>query len=179
MADRSIRRKQSGAEAYAGRVIVVAANGGGEQSESNRNDESYNGDVETQAGSSIYVDPDSGSSGDDARTGERKRRGRKPGVKNRKTVSETTQTLEAILYSAHLMASNFLRIPELALTEDESKLLSAAVLRVSELYELPLLNEKAMAWINLTLVAGTIYGPRIVAAGRKPKSMTAFETSAS
>jgi hypothetical protein len=72
------------------------------------------------------------------------------------------------------MAATFLKTPELALDEAEAKQLSDAVTRVSELYEIPLMDEKTMAWVNLAITAGTIYGPRAVAVvavkmNRKPK----------
>ena len=50
------------------------------------------------------------------------------------------------------------------LTEDESKRLASAITRVSELYEVPFLDEKSRAWINLGLVGVEVYGTRITAA---------------
>jgi len=68
-----------------------------------------------------------------------------------------------MLFSIHLMGAAFLKVPELMLTEDESKQLGDAVTRVTELYEVPLMDEKTLAWVNLAIVASGIYGPRTVA----------------
>ena len=64
----------------------------------------------------------------------------------------------------HQMGAVLLKNPSLIITEDESKRLAAAITRVSELYEIPLLDEKARAWINLGLVGVEVYGTRITAA---------------
>ncbi len=82
----------------------------------------------------------------------------------RKSASETSSSINSILFSMHMMAAAFLKVPELALTMEESENLSEAITRVSELYDIPLMDEKTMAWVNLAIVAGGIYGPRFVAA---------------
>jgi len=82
----------------------------------------------------------------------------------RKTASETTGTITSLLFSVHLMGATFLKVPELALSEDESKALGEAVVKVTELYDVPMMDEKTLAWVNLAMVASGIYGPRIVAA---------------
>jgi hypothetical protein len=55
------------------------------------------------------------------------------------------------------------------LTEDEAAKLASAVARVNELYGGMVLPEKAAAWIQLIMVAGTIYGPRIIVIQAKGK----------
>ena len=69
------------------------------------------------------------------------------------------------------MGAALLKMPDLALTEEEAKHLATAITRVSELYELPLLDEKTRAWMNLGIVGFEVYGTRIVAhmAERKKK----------
>lgn len=57
-----------------------------------------------------------------------------------------------------------MKIPELMLTEDESKMLANAVNKVTELYDIPILSEKSQAWMGLAIAAGTIYGPRLMTA---------------
>lgn len=61
------------------------------------------------------------------------------------------------------------------LTNAEAKALADAAANVSELYEISVVSEKTMAWIQLSIVACGIYGPRYMAvnarakAERKPK----------
>jgi hypothetical protein len=65
--------------------------------------------------------------------------------------------------------ANMFRSPGLILTEDEASKLGEAITRVTELYDVQILPEKQMAWINLLMCAGGIYGPRIVASGLRKK----------
>lgn len=67
-----------------------------------------------------------------------------------------------------------------SITEDEAKELAKAVSNVSQYYDLPVIGEKALAWMNLAMVGGKVYGPRIVAAKltRKPKRPNVVEISA-
>ena len=57
----------------------------------------------------------------------------------------------------------------LELSKDESDALGAAVTRVSQLYEIPLMSEKAMAWLNLSMVMGSVYGTRFMVASMQSK----------
>lgn len=66
-----------------------------------------------------------------------------------------------ILFSLHIMGATLVKNPTLVLTEDESKQLAAAITRVTELYDVPLLDEKTRAWINLGIVGVQVYGTRI------------------
>jgi len=68
------------------------------------------------------------------------------------------------------MGAVLLKTPELELTEEESAKLAGAIAHVNELYGGVVLPEKAAAWINLIMVAGTIYGPRIIVINAKGKS---------
>jgi hypothetical protein len=61
------------------------------------------------------------------------------------------------------------RAPGLMLTKEESKEFGEAITRVTELYDISILPEKQMAWINLIVTAGSIYGPRVVASGLRKK----------
>ena len=67
------------------------------------------------------------------------------------------------------MGAVLLKTPELELTEEESAKLASAIAHVNELYGGVVLPEKAAAWINLIMVAGTIYGPRIIVIQSKGK----------
>jgi hypothetical protein len=129
---------------------------------------------DAESASSGFTDPDSltGSEGDApfgyTPTGRKRKRapgGNRGGASNGgKTATKTTRDIGNILFSVHMMGASFLKIPELMLEETEAKQLSDAVSRVSELYEIPLMDERTMAWVNLAIVAGGIYGPRVVAA---------------
>lgn len=129
----------------------------------------------TVSSSNGSVDP--GSLGDGTDTGSSKRRrGRPAGSKNggtgRNKTSKTTDSLSSLLFSVHLMGSMFIKVPEMALSEEESKQLADAVTRVSELYDMPLMDDKTLAWVNLAMVASSVYGPRavaVIAIGRTKK----------
>jgi hypothetical protein len=92
--------------------------------------------------------------------------------------AESAQNLAGILLSLHAMGAVLLKTPELELTEEESAKLAAAIAHVNELYGGVVLPEKATAWINLIMVAGTIYGPRIIVIGAKKKIHEVRETLA-
>jgi hypothetical protein len=59
------------------------------------------------------------------------------------------------------MGATFIHIPELVLTENESKTLAKAIEAVTDQYDFSILPEKYMVWVNLAVCAGGIYGPRI------------------
>lgn len=125
------------------------------------------GDNDNAAGG--IVDPaslesGSGSGGGDVGNGKRKR-GRPAGSKNggaSKATSKGTDSLASLLYSVHLIGASFLKVPQLELSEDEAAKLGKAVSRVSELYDMPLMDEKTQAFVNLAMVGASIYGPRFM-----------------
>jgi hypothetical protein len=92
--------------------------------------------------------------------------------------AESAQNLAGILLSLHAMGAVLLKTPELELTEEESAKLAGAIAHVNELYGGVVLPEKVAAWINLVMVAGTIYGPRIIVIGAKKKIHEVRETLA-
>ncbi len=102
----------------------------------------------------------------------------------RATEKETSQDLTAILLSTHMMLAAFLQVPELELDANEAKRLGDAVARVNKLYGGFMLSEKSMAWINLMMAGGAVYGPRVVAYGvrakkeRKKEPVTINQTGA-
>jgi len=63
-----------------------------------------------------------------------------------------------------MMLAALMKQPGLMITEEESAKLAAAVNRVVELYDVPLLDERSRAWIGLSLVGVEVYGTRIAAA---------------
>jgi hypothetical protein len=60
------------------------------------------------------------------------------------------------------MASKML-LPELELSEEESKTMARAISEVSQYYEIPMVSPQQVAWYNLTMTAAMIYGTRFVA----------------
>jgi hypothetical protein len=154
------------------RVTLESADGTGVITESDDNGIDESGSAESNSNSAINPESlktsSSGDSGDSgSTTGAGKRRGRKPGSKNgskRANQKETSSVLAGLLFSLHTMASSFLKIPELEITSDEAERLGSAAARVADLYDVSVLSETTVAWINLAMVAGGIYGPRFMAA---------------
>jgi hypothetical protein len=60
------------------------------------------------------------------------------------------------------MGSVFLACPELALDEEESKMLGTAAADVAKHYDV-IVDEKTQAWISLSFALSAVYGPRIFA----------------
>lgn len=104
----------------------------------------------------ITAEPDSGEPV--------RRRGRKPGSKNRVTTERTQkqkgEDLAGLLAGLHAMGSALLAIPELELDEKEAKALGEKLARLNELYGMPVVSEKTQAWIGLGMAGFMIYGPR-------------------
>ena len=94
-----------------------------------------------------------------------RRRGRPTGSRNgkRATATQTTGDIALILHSLHMGMANAFKNELFAISKDEAEKLSAAITRVTELYEIRILPEKQMAWLNLAIVGGGIYGTRIMA----------------
>jgi hypothetical protein len=131
-----------------------------------------------------FVDPAAGS---DSGTGDgRKRRPRsdagtrRGSRRGRASATETTNSVANMLFSLHMGMSMFLHSEVLSITEDESAQLAKALTNVTQLYDIPVIGEKALAWTNLAMVAGKVYGPRYVASRINKKSkpskvVTTFE----
>lgn len=66
------------------------------------------------------------------------------------------------MLSLHTIAANLTKVPELALADEEARSIAKAVARVSEHYDIAA-SEKTLAWVNLAMIAGSVYGPRILA----------------
>lgn len=61
------------------------------------------------------------------------------------------------------MLANMSGVEELLLSNEEAEQLADAAKRVEALYRADWLSEEAAAWINLVMVAGSVYGPRYIA----------------
>jgi hypothetical protein len=76
-------------------------------------------------------------------------------------------SLEELLISVHAMGAAILSVPEWEINQEEGKKYSDAVKEVLKYSKLSF-DPKKVAYVNLAVVAGTIYGTRIVAiAGRR------------
>ncbi len=121
------------------------------------------------------VDPAELGTGNSGGTGDapRKRRGRPAGTGTRKSKASAPNLsgIESLLVSLHVFAAAALKEPALALTKDEAKSLSDAVGKVAEHYPVTI-DPKTMAWVNLAMVAGGIYGTRVVGMVAKRKRNT-------
>jgi hypothetical protein len=80
------------------------------------------------------------------------------------------------------MLAAFLKEPSFQITEAESAKLAAAITRVSELYEVPMLDERSRAWLGLGMVGVEVYGTRlaaaVVAAKQRPHVVTPIKPAA-
>ena len=97
------------------------------------------------------------------RAGKEKRSDGSSAAGNRKAAAQATVDLNNILFSMHLMGASLLKMPSLVLTEDEAKRLAESITRVTELYDVPIMDEKTRAWLNLSIVGFEVYGTRIIA----------------
>jgi hypothetical protein len=131
-----------------------------------------NAEPERIAGFEVYTPGDLKF---DSPGGEPRRRGRPKGSRNaaRTTTpppqSNLIENVESLLLSTHFMLSKLLDIDELELDPSEAKRLSDAFKKVAEHYPIGF-SPKRLAWMELSIAAGTVYGPRIVTIyKKKPK----------
>lgn len=103
------------------------------------------------------------------------KRGRPRGSVNasKSATKEVSQDLSSILFSLHLMGATILKTPELALEEKESEQLGKAVARVNAEFGGMVLDPKTAAVVNLLIVAGGIYVPRVIAVANNRKNAKA------
>ena len=124
-----------------------------------------------------YVDPATATATGtgDSGTGTGKRRGRKPGTKNKPRGTSATQAtadLSGMLFTAHLFMAKMLKSEIMEITKEESEELSSAITRVTQLYDVALLSEKNWAFLNLAMVMGNIYGTRLMVISKQSKKKT-------
>ncbi len=106
----------------------------------------------------------SGDSGAGEPSGKRGR-GRPKGsgkAQTGKTSSLDVGAVEVLLFNIHALAAAATGFDKIAINETEAGQLAKAVNNVQQFYPMHV-SAKAMAWTNLIMVAGTVYGSRAVA----------------
>ena len=104
-----------------------------------------------------------GTSGADASPGPR-RRGRKPGSRNKAKATTDTLALDglkSVLFAIHLSLATVINDSDWAIDESEAERLAKAFENVAAQYNVTM-DPRTQAWFNLALAAGSIYGPRVV-----------------
>lgn len=74
------------------------------------------------------------------------------------------------------MLAGITRVPEFMVSQDESTELAKALSTVSQFYDVQV-AEKSLAWINLGMVAGSIYGTRLVAIAARRRHAKVVEAA--
>jgi hypothetical protein len=77
--------------------------------------------------------------------------------------AEAPQDLAALLVTGHFMLAQLLKVEQLMIDDAEAEKLGKALDRVQKLYDRVLVSEETAAWMNLIMVAGSVYGPRWIA----------------
>lgn len=106
-----------------------------------------------------------------ADTGTR-RRGRRPGAPQKKVALDVSG-VEQLLFSVHMMLAGLTRTPELVLAPEEAKTMAEAMGKVSRHYDVTV-GAKAMDWANMAMVAGMVYGSRLVAMRQRGRAAPAM-----
>lgn len=130
-------------------------------------------DLDGNSGDASIINPASisGAGGDGSASGDngtaKRKRGRPAGSGSKSGTGAKTQSLditgvETILLNIHTMLAAATQVPELAINTDEANQLAKAVANVQQYYPMHI-NPKTLAWSNLLMVAGSVYGSRAVA----------------
>lgn len=100
-----------------------------------------------------------------------RRRGRKPGTKNKpKVASFQAGNLEKLLLSGHIMLAAVTGASELVIDEQEAKLLADSVAAVNSAYGLDsIISPKVAAVVDLSFACAAVYGPRMVKIAKRAK----------
>lgn len=67
------------------------------------------------------------------------------------------------------MLAGIIKTPELAIDKTEADTIAAAAAQVAELYNIEA-SAHMVAWTNLLMTLGMVYGPRVVVMMSKPKA---------
>jgi hypothetical protein len=120
------------------------------------------------------TDADTGPSYNDPinATGKRPRKPRGPN-KPKQASAENTRIvsvqLEKVLFALHTMAAATLAEPELAIDEDEAKILAEAIEKVANAYNFSaMFSAKTQASVDLCIALVTVYGRRVMTIAKRP-----------
>jgi len=133
-------------------------NGGGEQP----NNSGTGGTVDPAAAFAGSAPSGDGSAPGDV--GGKRKRGRPPGsgkAKASASASIDPASVEVLLFNVHAMLAVATGINQLALNQTEAGTLAQSVCQVQAFYPTHI-SAKSLAWANLIMVAGSIYGSRAV-----------------
>lgn len=123
--------------------------------------------------SSGSVDPASGFDDGVTRNKDgspRKKRGRKAGPNSAaKEKGASVDGIKSAIFSIHLILATTLKVPELALSQEESDAVARAIADVASHYPIAV-DPKTMAWINLGMCLGTVYGTRAISYGIRKRT---------
>ncbi len=117
-----------------------------------------------------YIDPSTATGPKLNKDGTpRKRRG-----EGKQTSGESsrvvTANLEKVLFSLHVMAAATLKEPDLAIDEDEAKILAEALEKIANAYNFStIFSPKTQAGIDLTIALVTVYGARVMKIAQKQR----------
>lgn len=132
-----------------------------------------NNPAERIAGHAVF-DPAGTGTGTTDSGPEPRKRGRKPGQKNRttgksETPSPVVETIQKMLFSIHLMGASITATPELVITPDQSKALAAAINDVASHFPSTIINPLYVSIAHLAMVLGGIYVPMVIVIRNKGK----------
>lgn len=175
-------RKQlnvAGGDTTGGSVGIESVDSGNGDTGGNVNDAAIDpGTVGAEFDGSRGGSGDSGS-GSDSGSGQPVRRKRK--YTRRKSAASapgvSVDVMSALLLTGHSMLAGITKTPELALEESEAGELANALNTVNNFYRVEV-AEKTMAWLNLAMVGGMIYGTRLLAIRERRSSTRAERVAA-
>lgn len=129
------------------------------------------------------IDIGTGTGYSEPRTDYPKRRGRKPGTRNRtpeeraadgRTQAQTSlhliDNIEEVLVSIHFMGAKLMEIPELELSTEDARKFTKAVRNVASHYNVSV-DPKKMALFQLATAVAGVYGPRAIAIYNRKKTV--------
>ena len=156
-----------------GRVEILDSADHGDPSESSGDFVAVGEPIRTQSIRTDSTDADTGYSDPVNATGKRPRKPRGPN-KPKQASAENTRVvsvqLEKVLFALHTMAAATLAEPELAIDEDEAKILAEAVEKVANAYNFSaMFSPKTQAGVDLCIALVTVYGHRVMTIARRPR----------
>lgn len=100
----------------------------------------------------------SGESPDVIESPEKPKRTRAPNKK--KSDKSNVSGLTSALVNVHALLAGMTQIPEIAIDREQAEVLASAASEVMQYYDFGM-NAEQQAWVNLMMVAGSIYGSMV------------------